>query len=237
MKAAKASDADIVAVLLDHGADVHANDDAALCAATRAYRPAAVIRTLLRRGADPNARGGEALAIATSPTEGCRLEVVQALVDGGADVAADDHRALRSAAAARNVAAVRFLLDRGADVHARDDAALQAAVRANCLPVVEALLQRGANVNAGGDQALQAAAAENNLALVCVLLAHGADASAQDSEAVRKAAASTRSPESRAEVIRLLVGHGARADVGSSALSGSSRQRRTVQRALKATTD
>jgi ankyrin repeat protein len=66
------------------------------------------------------------------------------LIDGGADLQAQDDYALRWAAENGHLAVVEYLVNQGANIHAQDDYALRMAMKHEHLDVVEYLINRGA---------------------------------------------------------------------------------------------
>lgn len=79
---------------------------------------------------------------------------------------------------ARHCAIVELLLDRGANIHADDDRALRAAARYGHAAIVQLLLARGAKADACGSEALQSAASYGHAGIVGNLLDYGADVNA-----------------------------------------------------------
>ncbi|KAJ3279009.1 hypothetical protein HK104_001851 [Borealophlyctis nickersoniae] len=71
-------------------------------------------------------------------------DVLQMLLAAGADVHGDDDRALREAAANGHMSVLHILLGAGADVHARGDEALSRAVSGRHVEAIESLLAAGA---------------------------------------------------------------------------------------------
>ncbi|KAJ7291257.1 ankyrin repeat-containing domain protein [Mycena rebaudengoi] len=210
-----------VRFLLDNGADVHAGNNGALRAATKAGNTE-VVQLLLKNGANINAvdeHTGSALEAAAS-------------WDGSPDPTylfwdSEDEMAK---AATRRLTHVRFLLDNGADVHARNNGALRAAAKAGNTEVVQLLLENGANINTADEHigsALEAAAswdgnpsinywdskkrkrrkmadaAARRLTHVHFLLDNGADVHGGNNGALRAA-----SKAGNTEVVQLLLENG-----------------------------
>ena len=107
---AKHGDIEVVRLLLDRGADIHAKDDEAL-RWSAFYGHVEVVRLLLDRGADIHA--GVDASLQWSAENG-HVEVVRLLLDRGADIHADNDYALQMSARYGHVEVVRLLLDRGA---------------------------------------------------------------------------------------------------------------------------
>jgi ankyrin repeat protein len=147
-------------LLLEHGADVHANGDYALrTAAGNGHK--AVCRLLIEHGADVHA--GDEIALRWASISGheavCRL-----LLEHGADVHANDGDALLKAADNGREDVCRLLLEHGADVHARDDGALRWASISGHEAVCRLLIEHGA----GGEYALRHAVDCGDMPLIAV---------------------------------------------------------------------
>ena len=99
-------------------------------------------RFLLAHGADPNHRGEDGWTVLTRAAQKGQLAVLEALLDGGANMLG--RKALFCAAGEGHTAVVALLLDRGADIHFADDAALYRATQHGHLETATLLLQRGA---------------------------------------------------------------------------------------------
>lgn len=118
----------ILKLLVERGADIHADNASAIVDAAREAEPE-VVRLLLAKGAPPNARNKDRI----------------------------NNTALMEAAGGRSVENVQLLLAAGADLQAVNNegqTALMAAVRldhryrpSDRLPIIELLLNRGAEIN------------------------------------------------------------------------------------------
>ncbi|KAJ7291243.1 ankyrin repeat-containing domain protein [Mycena rebaudengoi] len=214
----------IVRLLLENGADIHARNNGALRAASkRGYTD--IIQLLLQHGANVNA---------ADEHTGSALEAA-ACWDGNPSIDPFDSehakRRKMAEAATRRLMHVRFLLDNGADVHARNNGALREAAKAGNTEVVQLLLKHGANVNAADEHTgspLEAAAswdgnpsssrwdsedqkirkmaeaATRRLTHVRLLLDNGADVHAGNNGALRAA-----SKAGYTDIIQVLLEHGA----------------------------
>ena len=100
------------------------------------------------------------------------LARMQELFAAGANVHANNDRALWLASEQGYAEVVRVLLAAGADVHARNDEALRNASMAGHAGVVQVLLAAGANAN--NDEALRLASMGGHAEVVQMLLAAGA---------------------------------------------------------------
>jgi len=104
----------------------------------------------------------------------------------------DHDHALRDGAKYGQLAVVKLLLNRGADVHANNDKALISAVKYShrlhheddALAVVELLLAQGADLHVNDDEALRIASSNGQLAMVALLLNRGANLHAHDDDAL-----------------------------------------------------
>ncbi|KAJ7499617.1 ankyrin repeat-containing domain protein [Mycena latifolia] len=143
------------------------------------------------------------------------LEMVQLLMEHGADVnARDGGTALQAAAYMGQEPVVKLLIEKNADVNAQGGqqygTAMQAAASAGHERMVGLLLEHGADVNIQGGRygtALQAAAFRGYEAVARLLVMHGADINAQGGRygtALRAA-----SYQGHEGIIRLLIQHGA----------------------------
>lgn len=102
---------EVIADLLDLGANIHANNDLALrWAAKKGHTD--LVELLLDRGAYIHTGDDCALCLAASRGY---TDMVESLLDRGANIHAHDDRALRWAAESGHTDTVELLLDRGAD--------------------------------------------------------------------------------------------------------------------------
>lgn len=161
MHAASEGHAEVVDLLLTNGAHVNTNTDegTALMEAVKAGR-VAIARRLLAAGADANAvhrTGDLPLLMAArqrsyrTPTAEPNAELVQLLLDHGADANATDRWKETALMHANTVAKVKLLVAKSAELEAQDaegETALIKAASRGDTAVVGALLETGANVNA-----------------------------------------------------------------------------------------
>ena len=111
---------EVVKLLLEAGADVHADEYALRLASIGGHTE--VVKLLHEAGADAHADDDYALRCASCNGH---TEVVKVLLEAGDDVHACDDHALRWASSNGHTEVVKLLLEAGADVHACDDHALQ----------------------------------------------------------------------------------------------------------------
>ncbi len=153
---------DIVQYLVSLGADIHADNDAALLDASQNGH-LDVVQYLVSKGANIHVEDDFALRRASMNRH---LDVVQYLVSVGADIHAADDQAIRAAAFRGHLDVVQYLVSMGANVHARNDDALVSAASNGHLDVVKYLVSVGANVHADNDKALQLALLHDHLDIV-----------------------------------------------------------------------
>ncbi|KAI1366280.1 ankyrin repeat-containing domain protein [Xylaria arbuscula] len=211
----------VVNLLLDNDADV--NSQHGLLGTTLGTAVSVgdihLVKLLVSRGADvrlPPNKGESILASAVKKQRS--IEILQYLLDSGADINGQDRTgatALHAASCVHADAHFRLLLERGADVNGGSYGnAFQAAVSSapsGDLSVVELLLEKGANINAQGGgygNALQAAACEGDVSVVELLLEKGADVNAQGG-AYDNALLAACLNTGCMEVIKLLLDRGA----------------------------
>ena len=156
MYAAEIGSVDAMRVLIDHGADVNAQNDFGSTALMWSVSDPSKVRLLLDHGAQVNltARSGRtALIIAafTNPS----AEVVRLLLAKGAKVEVMDKRhvtPMNAATFGNDTATVQLLLDAGADIETADTfiglTPLMNAAGNRNLKAVKLLLAKGAKVNA-----------------------------------------------------------------------------------------
>lgn len=218
-KAALFGRADIVRLLLEHGADVNAKGDDGSTALTIAIQNDGhieIVNALLDRGADPNARlrdGRTALILAAHDPP-----IVRALLEKGADPSLSEEirgeTALKRAVNADEIDSVKALLTYGADVNTKDVdgySALMAAAGRGQAGIVKLLLTKGVDVDArdkDGWTALMGAAADGNLVIVRALVASGADVNAEDKD--RKTPLKLAKEKKHKEIIAYLEKAGAK---------------------------
>ena len=206
-------DADVLAVLLDTGAECFEswNSREFFSAAT-----AADVEQCVALGFDPNARDSADWTPLHVAVEHGAIEAARALIDAGADPNARTENGstpLHDAALRSSAETVRVLLEASADANARannDATPLHYAVKRDTAEIVRALLNVGADVNASannGAAPLHDAALSGSAETVRVLLEAGADVNVRvNNGATPLHNAATRDT---AEMVRALLDAGA----------------------------
>ena len=171
-----------VEALLHRGVDPDATERGFTGTHAAAHRgDCAVVDLLLRAGADANIRDDFGLTPLSTASRGGHLNVVKALIRGGADIGNHGGDALTEAVMSRHEEIARALIAAGADVNARtrDDAetVLELALMERQEELAEALLAAGADPTGRGyaRPLAQAAGRLGRVDLVGRLLEAGAD--------------------------------------------------------------
>ena len=184
---------EVLQAIIDKGADVNATNqenETALLAACM-YGQDFKIRVLLDAEADPNIpnkNGNTCLHYAVD--DDCPKEVLQAIIDKGADVNAtnqENETALLAACMYGQDFKIRVLLDAEADpniANKNDYTCLHFSVLGNCSKeVIQTIIGQGADVNAKNQEsqtALLLACEKGNTDIVNILLSAGADPNIAD---------------------------------------------------------
>jgi ankyrin repeat protein len=250
MRASGFADTATVRQLLANKADVNARNAAGATALMWAAGDLEKVRLLVESGADVNARaesGRTALIIAAAYPG--NAEIIRFLLANGADPKLVDRNGdgpVGSAASAADPVMLRELLSKGGSSREvartggdfRGYTPLMRAAQANCVECIGLLLAAGAEVDRVSDEpqviqagtqargnmtALLLAAPYGITELVRPLLEHGASLEARDARGMTPLMLAVTSETQNAEVIKLLLSKGAKADVkaldGQSALS------------------
>ena len=219
MHGAYAGSVEIVAALLEAGADVNAGNSRNATALHWAISDAAKVKLLLMNGADVNAKtvdGRTPLhAAAMLPTS---APVVILLLEMGAAV---DARTITGTtplfgAVTAGVENTRLLLDKGANPNAVSQTGATPLMATRGSAVVSLLVSRGANVKARskrGETALADAASRGDFEAVKLLLDKGADANAADYRGYTPLMHATQYDRDSPEIVRLLLARGANVNV------------------------
>ncbi|KAI0313369.1 ankyrin repeat-containing domain protein [Amylostereum chailletii] len=181
---------DIVLLLLQNGADAHAQGrhyHSVLQAAAHKGH-VEVVKVLLEFDADMGIQSDPSGSALLAATRKGRAEIVSVLLEFGVNAnlpGGEYGSALRAGAAEGHLEIVQLLLEFGADVNARHNrhvSALQAALGRGHNKVARVLLEFGADVHSWGGlygTALQTAVCAGSLEAVLMLLEFGADANAR----------------------------------------------------------
>lgn len=139
---------EVVELLLERGADVHAGSGQPLLVAAY-FGKLEILRILLKHGAEGITEDFKCCILRWAAAGG-HCDVVDELVDllfkDGAKPSLLDYP-IETAAFAGREAVVKQLLGKGADIHFHEDGPLRYAAQNGHLPVVKLLLERGIDVN------------------------------------------------------------------------------------------
>jgi len=160
----------VVKFLISKGVDVHVDGNCALRWASL-HGHLEIVKFLFSKGADVHAENSCSLQWAS---KNGHLEIVKLLIFKGADVHADDNAALKWASENGHLEVVKFLFSKGANIHAEDNDAVKRAAFNGHLKVVKFLVSKGADIHANGDRALLGAVEEEHLKIVEFLISKGA---------------------------------------------------------------
>ena len=153
-------------ILIENGADIHADDDYAIrCSSRNGHIE--VVKFLVENGADIHANND--FSLRCSSFRG-HIEVVKFLIEKGADIHADDDFAIKYSSGNGYIDVVKFLIQKGADIHAEDDYALRMSSDNGNIEVVKYLVENGANIHAKYDEALSRSGFFNQIELVKFLI-------------------------------------------------------------------
>lgn len=130
-------------------------------------------------------------------------EIVELLLEKGADIHAYDDRALVWATNGRHIETVRLLLEKGANVHANNDEALRIASGNDDAEIIRLLLDNGANINVFNGNELIWAIANNHVKFAKILIQNGLEINFRDGPL--KIAVQHK----RKEMVQFLLDHGA----------------------------
>ncbi|KAF9920714.1 hypothetical protein FBU30_009363 [Linnemannia zychae] len=164
--AVRGNDIEMVQLLMDYGADVHAfNEEPVLVAAQKGH--VEILRMLILAGADIETKAGAPLRQAS---ESGHTEAVRILCESGADTMWSGCNALRNAASQGFDQIVAILLDHGANVNIHEGTPLQLACKHGHEAVVRVLLRYGANHRLDDGAAYKLALEANNETIQLLLI-------------------------------------------------------------------
>lgn len=129
-----------------------------------------------------------------------QLNIVELLLNEGANISAYNDQALMLAASRGHIELVELLLNRGANINAANNQVLYWAIGSGHIKVVELLISRGVNYSG----ALQTAVRNNHLKIIELLLDKGADIHANYNAALLTAASN-----GHLKAVELLLNRGA----------------------------
>jgi ankyrin repeat protein len=217
--------ADMVDLLLQHGADPNRPGPAGTTALMWAVPEVEKVRLLVARGANVNARSDtERTPLLVAASFPGTISVLQLLLDRGADLRAQDRggsTALALAVRSADVDVVRFLVDRGLDPDGLSPVARRAGLARNDAPTAEFLMSKGPNPI---PDVLITAATWQPTQAVAQWIASGASVNSSNAAQYGRTPLLTAvtSEAEGAETVKLLLDHGADANVrtteGESAL-------------------
>ncbi|KAF9913716.1 hypothetical protein BX616_009701, partial [Lobosporangium transversale] len=139
--AVRGNDVEMVKLLMEYEADVHAfNEEAILVAAQKGH--VEILKLLIQAGANIETKNGAPLRQAA---EAGHAEAVKVLCESGADTMLGGCSALRTATSQGYDNIIAILLDHGADVNIHEGTPLQLACQHGHEAAVRVLLQYGAN--------------------------------------------------------------------------------------------
>ena len=151
IKASKYGYIEVIKLLIDLGADIHAEDDQAIINASWEGH-LSVVKLLIKLGANIHAQDNEAIVSASYQGN---FSVAKLLIELGADIRAQDNDSISSASSYGHLSIVKLLIESGANVCAQDNYAIIWASNYGHLSVVKLLIESGANVHARNNKALK----------------------------------------------------------------------------------
>lgn len=239
MYAAEVGSVEAMRILLDHGAEVDAQNAFGSTALTWSASDAQKVKLLLDHGAEVNkvAKSGRT-ALMIAAWNPLSAETVRLLLASGASISAADQAGLTplmAAAIGNDTESVRLLINAGADVNhsgslgpnlPKGFTPLMLAAENGNIEAVRLLLAKGANINTtsvrqvlpkvkngtvafGGFTSLLMAATYGSLELIRMLLDAGADVNAADVRGMTPVILALTTDRFQPATVRLLLAHGA----------------------------
>lgn len=145
LAAAQCRNGDLLQLIIDRGADIHANNNAVICYAahTNAHKN---IKILIDNGADINTSNGYLLEYAIMQQH---ESILQYLLDKGIDASSPEF--LSMAIDSNYFNGTKLLLEYGADIGSLDQEDYIAAIKSKNLELIELLASYGANFTTVND--------------------------------------------------------------------------------------
>jgi hypothetical protein len=132
---------DFIDIAIKYGADIHYDDNDALCRASYHGR-LDIVERLIKYGADIHSNNNYALVWTSSNGH---LPVVECLIKHGAHINARNDLALRWASKWGHLDVVECLINNGSNIHACNDYAFRLAYENGHSDIVECLVKNGVN--------------------------------------------------------------------------------------------
>ncbi len=187
--AVRSGDANLVADLINEGADIHAKDNKGFTSLHEAAKHGHldIVEKLIEKGADIHAKTNRGYTPLYLAALNGNLQVVRKLIEKGADINAKNHGLTPLIAAAIGVGfhgklqVLEELIEKGADVNIIANhgyTLLHLAARHGYLSIVEKLIEKGADINAKNNEGgtpLHLAIEGGYLSTVEKLIEKGAD--------------------------------------------------------------
>ena len=136
---------ELVKLLIDYGADIHAKNDCVLSESIIKNKDSFdIVKFLIENGANISNKYDDTTPLIVSVHYG-HPDIVKLLLENGADIHALDDYALTLSSRHGYYDIVKLLLESGADIHAEDDNPLREAVIEGHVDIVKLLVENGAN--------------------------------------------------------------------------------------------
>jgi ankyrin repeat protein len=241
MMAAETGSVTTMRILIEHGADINAENAFGSTALIWSASDVQKVRLLVEHGADVNKAGKSGrTALMIAALSRSPLETVRLLIAKGADTSVVDQQGMTALATALwgdDTATIRLLLNAGGDADKADlrgVTPLMIAAGNGNLSAVKLLLAKGAKVNAvslrdgfgkvkngvvaaGGFTPLLLAATYGPPEVVQALIDAGADVNAVDMRGMTPLMLAATSDRLDARIVQMLLAHGAKAETKSKA--------------------
>ena len=176
-EAAKAEKSELIPVLLEAGASVHARTTEYGLTPLHLAKEAETVSVLVKAGADVNAKKAE---YRRTPLHFAKeAEAVSTLVKAGAEVNAKDIYGLTPLHVAQESETISALVKAGADVNAKSKGGWTPLHSASSAEAVSALVKAGADVNAKSKTGWAPLHSASSAEVISILVHAGADINAQ----------------------------------------------------------